>query len=94
MNDYTAQEIAEQLDRLHADTEHVDRARSGNGHQSAGYSGDDANEPPTIGWYCEGGNVGHVIAAIPLDEIDDVYNRVASATPGDGTAEAVIRQYQ
>ena len=90
----TLHDIANQLDRLHNGTDHVDRAPAGNGQQSAGYSGCHDNSPQSIGWYCDGGNAGEMLFSIPAEEIDGAFVRLAAAAPGDGTAEAMIRQYQ
>jgi hypothetical protein len=73
---YSIQDIAAEFDRLFAgDSQIVDATEIDWGHGTeAGHIGHDhyghgEDGPPVVGWYCQGGNVGHPVLTIEADDL-------------------------
>ena len=74
-------DIAGQFDRLCPSQ--VDETTAGNGQQSAGHDGhpDWDEESPgmdSVGWYCDGGNVGNPVLEIHRDDVGTLYARLVA----------------
>jgi hypothetical protein len=86
---YDIYEIAKEFDRLFAaDESLVDLTRIswGDG-QLAGHSGHEyeGEDSSTVGWYCDGGNVGHPL----LDIANDDLQRAGEALAGMESAKSL-----
>ena len=69
---YAIPEVAAQFNRLFAhDPELVDATEISWGHGTeAGYIGHErTDEPSVVGWYCQGGDVGHPIMSVANDDL-------------------------
>lgn len=85
---YGIQEVAAQFDRLFAnDPELVDATEISWGHGTeAGHIGHEhEDEPSIVGWYCQGGNVGHPVMSIVNEDIQ----RAGEVLAGMETAKSL-----
>lgn len=84
---YSIQEVAAEFDRLSNDTELVDATEISWGHGTeAGYIGHEhEDESSIIGWYCQGGNVGHPVMSIVNEDIQ----RAGEVLAGMETAKSL-----
>lgn len=83
-NTYAITDIAGQFDRL----------CPGQVDDSSGHSGHDhGDDNPTIGWFCDGGNVGNHVCSIPADCIDPLQEYLIALPDGsldDGGLEEIV----
>src|SRR5271166_3182407 len=81
---YAIQEVAAEFDRLFAnDPELVDATEISWGEGTeAGYIGHKhTDEPSVVGWYCQGGNIGHPIMSIANDDLQRAGEVLAGLEP-------------
>jgi hypothetical protein len=90
----TIEDIAAQLDRLCPSQ--VDETESGNGQQEAGHNAHDSDGVLSIGWYCSGGNCGHPVCSIPVEQVQPLYDYLDSLPDGsldDGGIDKIVVQF-
>lgn len=91
---YSIHDIAREFDRLFAGhPEVVDATEISWGHGTkAGHIGhQDEDKPGVLGWYCQGGNVGHVVMSIVNEDIQ-LAGELLAAMETDGESLSSIER--
>lgn len=78
---YSIHEIAGEFDRLFPDQ--VDTTTAGNGEYESGHNGHehDGEESDTVGWFADGGNVGHPVMDVRRADVQLAGETLAALEP-------------
>jgi len=71
---YTIEAIAAEFDRLCPSQVSDDAGHIGHTHP---------DRAPSVGWFCDGGNIGNHVCEIPRGCIDGLYEKLAELPDGD-----------